>query len=63
MIEHLDQTLAKANRSVSHTESIKKYHVLPDQFTEESGELTASLKVKRNVVHQKYAKQIAALYN
>ncbi len=62
MIEHLDQTLARANRTVSHTESIKKYHVLPDQFTEETGELTASLKVKRNVVHQKYAKQIEALY-
>ena len=62
MIEHLDQTLARANRSVSHTESIKKYHVLPDQFTEETGELTASLKVKRNVVHQKYAQQIEALY-
>ena len=62
MIQHLDQTLARANRSVSHTESIKKYHVLPDQFTEETGELTASLKVKRNVVHQKYAQQIEALY-
>ena len=62
MIEHLDQALARANRSVSHSESIKKYHVLPDQFTEETGELTASLKVKRNVVHQKYAEQIEALY-
>ena len=62
LIEHLDQTVARANRSVSHTESIKKYHVLPDQFTEETGELTASLKVKRNVVHQKYARQIEALY-
>ena len=62
MIQYLDQTLARANRYVSHTESIKKYHVLPDQFTEETGELTASLKVKRNVVHQKYAQQIESLY-
>ena len=62
MIQHLDQALTAANRAVSHTESIKKYHVLPDQFTEETGELTASLKVKRNVVHQKYASQIEALY-
>ena len=62
MIQYLDQTLAAANRTVSHSESIKKYHVLPDQFTEETGELTASLKVKRNVVHQKYAAQIEALY-
>jgi len=62
LIEHLDQALVRANRSVSHSESIKKYHVLPDQFTEETGELTASLKVKRNVVHQKYAQQIESLY-
>lgn len=62
MIEHLDQALSRANRTVSHTESIKKYHVLPDQFTEETGELTASLKVKRNVVHQKFATQIEDLY-
>ncbi|KAA0917242.1 long-chain fatty acid--CoA ligase [Dietzia sp. ANT_WB102] len=63
MIEHLDKALARANRTVSHSESIKKYHVLPDQFTEETGELTASLKVKRNVVHQKYARQIESFYS
>ncbi|HHX85533.1 MAG TPA: long-chain fatty acid--CoA ligase [Actinomycetales bacterium] len=63
MIEHLDQSISRANRTVSHTESIKKYHVLPDQFTEETGELTASLKVKRNVVHQKFAAQIEDLYS
>mgnify|MGYP002737622995 CR=1 FL=1 len=62
MIEYLDQAVSRANRSVSHSESIKKYHVLPDEFTEESGELTASLKVKRNVVHDKFATQIASLY-
>ena len=63
LIEHLDQALSRANNAVSHTESIKKYRVLPDQFTEETGELTASLKVKRNVVHQKYAAQIEELYS
>ena len=62
MIEYLDQAVARANRSVSHSESIKKYHVLPDEFTEETGELTASLKVKRNVVHEKYATQIESIY-
>ena len=62
MIEYLDQAVSRANGSVSHSESIKKYHVLPDEFTEESGELTASLKVKRNVVHDKFAAQIASLY-
>ena len=62
LIQYLDQAMTRANSTVSHTESIKKYHVLPDQFTEETGELTASLKVKRNVVHQKFAAQIEDLY-
>lgn len=62
MVQYLDQALSRANSGVSHTEAIKKYHVLPDQFTEETGELTASLKVKRNVVHHKFAAQIEDLY-
>ena len=59
---HLDKALDHANATVSHTEAIKKYKVLPSQFTEESGELTPSLKVKRNVVHEKFANEIEAIY-
>lgn len=62
LARYLDDALVRANRTVSHTEAIKKYRVLPDQFTEETGELTASLKVKRNVVHEKFADQIENLY-
>lgn len=58
----LDKALADANKTVSHTESIKKYKVLPHQFSEETGELTPSLKVKRNVVHDKFAKEIESIY-
>ena len=63
MIEHLDQALARANRSVSHSESIKKYHVLPDQFTEETGELTPKMSLKRAVVLKQYAADVDAIYN
>ncbi|WP_333619213.1 AMP-dependent synthetase/ligase [Dietzia sp.] len=58
----LDKALDAANATVSHTEAIKKFKVLPGQFTEETGELTPSLKVKRNVVHDKFSKQIDAIY-
>ncbi|MCT1884013.1 long-chain fatty acid--CoA ligase, partial [Dietzia cinnamea] len=44
-----------ANRQVSHAEGVKKFVVLPRDFTEDSGELTATLKVKRHVVAQHYA--------
>jgi len=36
--------------------------VLPDDFTQEGGEITPTLKLKRRVVSQKYAKEIASLY-
>ncbi|NMO03351.1 long-chain fatty acid--CoA ligase [Gordonia sp. TBRC 11910] len=52
----------EANKTVSHAEAIKKFTVLPNDFTEETGEMTPTLKVKRNVVSEKYADAIAGLY-
>jgi long-chain acyl-CoA synthetase len=53
----------EANRAVSRAEQIRKFRILPGDFTEEGGELTPTLKVKRNVVVQRYADDIAALYS
>src|SRR5699024_3629908 len=61
LIQYLDQAMTRTNSTVSHSESIKKYHVLPDQFTEVTGALTVSLKAKRTVVHQTFAAQIEDL--
>ncbi|MDL9937375.1 long-chain fatty acid--CoA ligase [Gordonia sp. ABSL1-1] len=52
----------KANETVSHAEAIKKFRVLGVDFTEETGEMTPTLKVKRNVVAEKFAADIAAIY-
>lgn len=52
----------EANKTVSHAEAIKKFRILPSDFSEESGEMTPTLKVKRNVVVDKYAHDIAAIY-
>lgn len=51
-----------ANQAVSHAESIKKFRVLPDDFTEETGEMTPSLKLRKSVVGKKRANEIEALY-
>ncbi|OZV84633.1 long-chain fatty acid--CoA ligase [Micromonospora echinospora] len=51
-----------ANRTVSKAEAIKVFRILPRDFTEATGELTPSLKVKRNVVHETYAAEIADIY-
>jgi long-chain acyl-CoA synthetase len=53
----------EANQAVSHAEAIKVFRILPRDFTEATGELTPSLKVKRNVVHKEYADEIAAIYS
>jgi long-chain acyl-CoA synthetase len=50
------------NRSLASYETIKKFAVLPNDFTLESGELTPSLKVKRKVVEQKYKSVLDAFY-
>jgi long-chain acyl-CoA synthetase len=52
-----------ANKAVSHAEAIKAFKILDADWTVESGELTPSLKVKRNVVADTYAKDIEALYS
>ena len=43
-------------------ERIKKFILLPKDFTIEEGELTPTLKVKRTIVEKKFAKEIDALY-
>ncbi|MCW2881703.1 MAG: putative long-chain-fatty-acid--CoA ligase [Sphaerisporangium sp.] len=51
-----------ANTLVSKAEQVKKFVILVSDFTEESGHLTPSLKVKRNLVVRDFAKDIDALY-
>ncbi|MEV4137490.1 long-chain fatty acid--CoA ligase [Dactylosporangium sp. NPDC049742] len=51
-----------ANTAVSKAEAIKVFRILPQDFTEATGTLTPSLKVKRNVVLKEYAGEIAAIY-
>jgi long-chain acyl-CoA synthetase len=43
-------------------EQIKMFTILPHDLSQETGELTPTLKVKRNVVGEKFAGEIQALY-
>lgn len=58
----IDLAVKEANQAVSHAEAIRKFKILPVDFTEDTGELTPTLKVKRKVVAEKFATDIAALY-
>ena len=52
-----------ANRAVSRAESVRKFTILAEDWTEAGGQLTPSLKLKRNVVHKEREADIAALYD
>ena len=51
-----------ANLAVSKAEAIREFRILPREFTEARGEVTPSMKIKRNVVLKEYADEIAAIY-
>lgn len=53
----------RVNPKLSRFETIKKFEVLPHDFTIEGGELTSTLKVRRKVAEQKYATTIDRLYS
>ncbi|MEI6294640.1 MAG: AMP-dependent synthetase/ligase [Actinomycetes bacterium] len=52
----------EANKAVSRAESIRKFTILPQDFTIADGQLTAKLSVKRHVVNQQFAQEIADLF-
>lgn len=62
LVAEVDTAVKQANLAVSHAESIRKFRILPIDFTEDTGELTPTMKVKRNIVVEKFASDIEAIY-
>ncbi|HYF74331.1 MAG TPA: AMP-dependent synthetase/ligase [Nocardioides sp.] len=58
----IEAAVEDANKAVSKAESIRKFSILPDVWTEEGGQLTPSLKIRRNVVMREFKDDVAALY-
>ena len=63
LIAEIQTGVDEANKAVSRAESIRRFRVLPVDFTEQDGYLTPSLKVRRGVVGKDFAKEIDALYD
>jgi len=62
LVAEIDVAVKNANQAVSKAEAIRKFRILPVDFTVLTGELTPTLKVKRKVVADKFAAEIEALY-
>ncbi|MCF7885959.1 MAG: long-chain fatty acid--CoA ligase [Candidatus Marinimicrobia bacterium] len=58
-----DEVIKNSMDSFAQFERVRKYKLLTNEFTIEDGELTPSLKIKRNVVLDKYSDLIDAMYN
>jgi long-chain acyl-CoA synthetase len=62
LLAELQKAVDDANRAVSQAEAIRRFVVLPEDWTEEGGQITPSLKVKRSVVLARYADDVERLY-
>ncbi len=60
--QEISAELLKINQKLAPVEQIKKYKLLSQEFTIDSGELTPTLKVKRKFINQKYQREIAEMY-
>jgi long-chain acyl-CoA synthetase len=62
ILELIQDVLDRANAKYAQVEQIKKFALLDHDLTQEGGELTPTLKLKRNVVNQRYSDVFEALY-
>jgi len=58
----IDRHIDAKNQHLPRFETIKKYHIIRDEFSQATGELTPSLKLKRNVVLERYTSLIEDMY-
>jgi long-chain acyl-CoA synthetase len=62
VVERVARTVEEKNTHLQSYAKVKKFSILPEDFTLEGGELTPTLKVKRKVVADKYKKELEGLY-
>ncbi|MFO7913693.1 MAG: AMP-binding protein [Desulfotignum sp.] len=62
-VTHLiDKEVAAVNQTLARVENIRKFTILPKRLYEEDGEVTPTMKIKRKIVHERFADVIEAMY-
>ena len=59
---HLQKQVDQVNEKLARVQTIKKFVIVPTEFSIEGGELTPTMKVKRKVVNEKYRSEIESMY-
>ena len=62
VVEHFEQRLKELQHELASFEQIKKFTLLPEAFSMESGLITPTMKLKRKNIYNKYANEINAMY-
>jgi long-chain acyl-CoA synthetase len=63
MRDEVQRAVDEVNARVGRVEHVKKFTILPEDLSQATGELTPTLKVKRNVVNEKFADEVEKLYS
>ncbi|WP_227996474.1 AMP-dependent synthetase/ligase [Nocardia australiensis] len=63
LVAEIDAAVADTNKKVSRAEAIKKIRILPVDWTQETGELTPKMSLKRAVVMKQYASEVEKIYS
>jgi long-chain acyl-CoA synthetase len=63
MREEVQRAVDEVNTRVGRVEQVKKFKILAEDLSQATGELTPTLKVKRNVVNEKFADEVERLYS
>jgi len=63
VIQYIDKALISLQAELAKFERVKKFTLLPNSFSIEMGEITPTMKLRRNVIYQKYQAHIANMYN
>ena len=59
---HLQKQVEEINKTLARVQTIKKFVILPEEFSVEGGELTPTMKMKRRVINEKYGDEIESMY-
>ena len=62
VVGKIQEEVDKVNADLARYETLKKFRIVPDEFTQETGELTPTMKVKRKVVTKKYQDLLDGMY-